>query len=224
MSSSRSRRLRENRRYHRTQVTITIGSNLRFRNNGGRQDFILRPYQIRRCNTSRERVPTACGRVRTDFRGNNLFRNRGSELEGAGSSPYLNNIVEQDHRFIKKRITASLGFRSVEGACRTIAGYEAMHAIRKGQVRWVAKGDAVAQRQFIHTSSASPHSSRRARMPSPLHARCLQQNLYFFSLARAAVNLNIAGSACPGGRTGHQQRQQHAAFEGDIQCYIVRLS
>jgi transposase-like protein len=48
----------------------------------------------------------------------------------------MNNIIEQDHRFIKKRITASLGFRSVEGACRTIEGYEAMHAIRKGQVRW----------------------------------------------------------------------------------------
>jgi len=67
------------------------------------------------------------------------------------TAPYLNNIIEQDHRFIKKRITASLGFRSVEGACRTIEGYEAMHAIRKGQVRWVAKGDAIAQRQFIHT-------------------------------------------------------------------------
>jgi transposase-like protein len=67
------------------------------------------------------------------------------------TAPYLNNIIEQDHRFIKKRITASLGFRSVEGACRTIEGYEAMHAIRKGQVRWVAKGDPVAQRQFIHT-------------------------------------------------------------------------
>ena len=47
------------------------------------------------------------------------------------TAPYLNNIIEQDHRFIKKRITASLGFRSVEGACRTIEGYEAMHAIRK---------------------------------------------------------------------------------------------
>ena len=65
-------------------------------------------------------------------------------------APYLNNIIEQDHRFIKKRITASLGFRSVEGACRTIERYEAMHAIRKGQVRWVTRDDAVAQRQFIH--------------------------------------------------------------------------
>ena len=67
------------------------------------------------------------------------------------TSPYMNNIIEQDHRFIKKRITASLGFRSAEGACRTIEGYEAMHAIRKGQIRWVAKGDPVAQRQFIHS-------------------------------------------------------------------------
>ena len=67
------------------------------------------------------------------------------------TSAYLNNVIEQDHRFIKKRITASLGFRSAQGACRTIEGYEAMHAIRKGQVRWVAKGDPVGQRQFIHS-------------------------------------------------------------------------
>lgn len=70
---------------------------------------------------------------------------------GCRTAPYLNNIIEQDHRFIKKRITASLGFRSAEAACRTIEGYEAMHAIRKGQIRWVRKNDPLAQRQFIHT-------------------------------------------------------------------------
>jgi len=32
------------------------------------------------------------------------------------TAPYLNNIIEQDHRFIKKRITASLGFRSASYA------------------------------------------------------------------------------------------------------------
>ena len=64
-------------------------------------------------------------------------------------SPYLNNIVEQDHRFIKKRIAASLWFRSAEGALQTFAGYEAMHAIRKGQIRWLPKGDVVGQVQFI---------------------------------------------------------------------------
>jgi transposase, IS6 family len=51
---------------------------------------------------------------------------------------------------VETLITASLGFRSADGACRTIEGYEAMHAIRKSQIRWVAKGDPVGQRQFIH--------------------------------------------------------------------------
>jgi transposase-like protein len=38
-------------------------------------------------------------------------------------SPYINNVLEQDHRFIKKRIAASLWFRSVGGALNTIAWY-----------------------------------------------------------------------------------------------------
>ena len=62
---------------------------------------------------------------------------------------HLNNILEQDHRFIKKRIAASLWFRSVDGALNTIAGYESMNMIRKGQVRWLAKGDIVGQMSFV---------------------------------------------------------------------------
>ena len=57
------------------------------------------------------------------------------------TSPYLNHVIEQDHRFIKKRITASLGFRSTEGAWRTIEGYEAMHAIRNRRCRVVLSRD-----------------------------------------------------------------------------------
>jgi hypothetical protein len=34
---------------------------------------------------------------------------------------------------------------------RTIAGYESMHPIRKGQIRWLAKGDVVGQLRFVHT-------------------------------------------------------------------------
>jgi transposase-like protein len=64
-------------------------------------------------------------------------------------SPYLNNIIEQDHRFVKKRVTASQGFRSVDGALRTNAGYEAVNIIRKGQIRWLAKGDAGGQKRFV---------------------------------------------------------------------------
>ena len=64
-------------------------------------------------------------------------------------SPYLNNIIEQDHRFVKKRITASQGFRSFDGAMNAIAGYEAMNIIRKGQIRWLPKSDIVGQAKFI---------------------------------------------------------------------------
>jgi IS6 family transposase len=63
--------------------------------------------------------------------------------------PYLNNIVEQDHRSIKRCVNASLGFRSFDGAQRTIQGYEAMHMIRKGQVRWLSKDDLAAHVRFI---------------------------------------------------------------------------
>ena len=62
----------------------------------------------------------------------------------------MNNVLEQDHRFIKKRIAASLWFRSVGGALYTIAGYESMHMIRKGQIRWLQKADVVGQNRFIH--------------------------------------------------------------------------
>src|SRR6202040_953231 len=55
---------------------------------------------------------------------------------------YLNNILEQDHRAIKRRVKAKQNFREFRAVQRTIAGYEAMHMIRKGQVRWVS-GDAV---------------------------------------------------------------------------------
>jgi transposase-like protein len=64
---------------------------------------------------------------------------------------FLNNVLEQDHPFVKKRVAAGLWFRSVDGALRTIAGYEAMNMIRKGQVRWLAKGDVVGQVRFIES-------------------------------------------------------------------------
>lgn len=46
---------------------------------------------------------------------------------------YLNNIVEQDHHFIKKRIRPMLGLKSLRTAKQIIAGMEAMHMIKKGQ-------------------------------------------------------------------------------------------
>jgi transposase, IS6 family len=63
---------------------------------------------------------------------------------------YLNNIVEQDHRAIKRRVKASQHFRSFWGAWRTLAGYEAIHMIRKGQASVSStNGGAVPLHAFI---------------------------------------------------------------------------
>jgi transposase-like protein len=56
---------------------------------------------------------------------------------------YLNNVLEQDHRAIKRRVKASQHFRSFYGAWRAIAGYEAIHMIRKSQACWSAAGAKV---------------------------------------------------------------------------------
>jgi len=47
---------------------------------------------------------------------------------------YLNNIIEQDHRFIKKRVRPMLGFKNFFSARRTIAGIESVRMIQKGQI------------------------------------------------------------------------------------------
>lgn len=46
---------------------------------------------------------------------------------------YLNNIIKQDHRFIKKIIKPMLGFKSFYSACLTISGIESIHMKSKGQ-------------------------------------------------------------------------------------------
>ncbi|HDR7660363.1 TPA: IS6 family transposase, partial [Bacillus wiedmannii] len=47
---------------------------------------------------------------------------------------YLNNIVEQDHRFIKRRVRSMLGLKSFKTAISILSGVEAMHMIKKEQI------------------------------------------------------------------------------------------
>lgn len=47
---------------------------------------------------------------------------------------YLNNIGEQDYRFIKKRVRSMLGFKSYKTATSILSGVEAIHIIKKGQI------------------------------------------------------------------------------------------
>jgi transposase, IS6 family len=62
---------------------------------------------------------------------------------------YLNNIMEQDHCFIKKRIRPMLGLKSLRTAKRIISGIEAMHMIKKGQTLQ-RKNSVQNQKEFIH--------------------------------------------------------------------------
>ena len=62
---------------------------------------------------------------------------------------YLNNLVEQDHRFIKRLVKLGMGFFSFETAWRTLQGYEMMNMIRKGQLQGMGKGDILGQVKFI---------------------------------------------------------------------------
>jgi len=81
-----------------------------------------------------------------------------AELKASGVLPeavklrqvnYLNNLIEQDHRFIKRLVKPGMGFFSFETAGRTLQGYEVLNMIRKGQVRGVGQGDITDQVTFI---------------------------------------------------------------------------
>jgi transposase-like protein len=64
---------------------------------------------------------------------------------------YLTNIVEQDHRFIRRRWRAMQCFRSFHTAERTLEGVEAMHMLRKGQVKRLGGRDAIGQMKFVES-------------------------------------------------------------------------
>jgi IS6 family transposase len=62
---------------------------------------------------------------------------------------YLNNVIEQDHRAVRRRWRAMQRFRSFHTAERTLEGVEALHMIRKGQVKRLAGKDGAGQAKFV---------------------------------------------------------------------------
>ena len=90
--------------------------------------------------------------------GNPFYPAAVRELKAEGSLPsrvrlrqcrYLNNVVEQDHRYVKKRVWLAKGYGSFRSAWRTLQGIEAINMIRKGRARGVVKGDALGQALFV---------------------------------------------------------------------------
>ena len=60
---------------------------------------------------------------------------------------YLNNIVEQDHRFIKKITNPMLGFKNFRSACSVISGIETFHMLKKNQAGLMTP---IQEVEFIH--------------------------------------------------------------------------
>lgn len=128
---------------------------------GNTIDFLLSPYRDLIAAKGFLRLALSAGHVRPrviNVDGHPAYATAIGELKQSGElgrncrcrpCPYLNNIIEQDHRFVKKRVVTSQWFRSTDGALSSIAGYEAMNIIRKGQIRWLPKGDVVGQKRFV---------------------------------------------------------------------------
>jgi len=91
-----------------------------------------------------DKNPTYIGAVR-DLKQEQLL----SEQCKRRASRSMNNIVEQDHRFVKCKISPGLGFGSYPTAWRTIQGYEMMNMSKKGQIDGIEKGNVQGQNQFI---------------------------------------------------------------------------
>ena len=68
-------------------------------------------------------------------------------------SKYLNNLIEQDHRNIKRRIRLMLGFKSFRRAQTLLAGIELLHMIRKGQYQHPA-GDGMSPAEQFYLLAA----------------------------------------------------------------------
>jgi DDE domain len=103
------------------------------------------------------------------------------------SRRYLNNIVEQDHRAIKRRCAPMLAMKSFRTAATTLAGVELAHRIRKGQFAFGPRGP----QQF----SSLKHAWARALMCNDdvLTAR---QTSHRIGFDRGCTRTHEQGSVC----------------------------
>lgn len=63
---------------------------------------------------------------------------------------FLNNMVEQDHRAIKRLAKAGQNFENSETGWEVLRGYESINMVRKGQIKGVEKGDIKGQIYFVN--------------------------------------------------------------------------
>ena len=81
---------------------------------------------------------------------------------GSRQVKYRNNILEQDHRAVKRVTRPRLSFKSFEAAQSTLVGLELMHMLHKGQLE-----DGVNSPQIVHTRKLATEPFRK----KPAHKR-----------------------------------------------------
>ena len=64
------------------------------------------------------------------------------------AEPILNNLIEQDHRAIKRRVRSMLGFKSVDSARAILSGIEMIHMMRKQQAKYACSQQLSLAEQF----------------------------------------------------------------------------
>jgi putative transposase len=67
---------------------------------------------------------------------------------------YLNNVVEQDHRAVKRVTRPMLGFKSFEAAQDTLVGIELMHMIKKRQMVVEAGEESLTAAELFYSLAA----------------------------------------------------------------------
>jgi hypothetical protein len=101
--------------------------------------------QTRACVTSRPRPP--CKRRWSNSRG--CPRHWSSRPSRTWCGMNLNNMAEQDHHAVIRRVSPGHGVGSFPTAQRTLQGYEVTHMIRKGQLHGMGKGGILTQNWII---------------------------------------------------------------------------
>jgi hypothetical protein len=95
---------------------------------------------------------------------------------------YLNNVIEQDHRCVKRRVNPGLGVCGVCHGAATIQGYKAIHMLRKGQIDGIAKRELASL--SLSSNQSLQHNPRSFRMCSlPTFTPCI-----FFPAAMSKIS------------------------------------
>ena len=103
----------------------------------------------------------------------NEFNYRGTHPVKIRSCQYLNNIVEQDHRRVKFRVSAMLGFKTFRNARAVLAGIELIQKLKKGQYGVPLSFGQSSREIWRHVLAAWVQQNRQAMNHDRLSCKCI---------------------------------------------------